>query len=98
MKIYLDDVRPCPEGWTYCNWPSEVVELLKTENVTQLSLDHDLGDDIVTGKDVLIWLQEQVVIGKWNKKLPEITIHSDNPEGIRAMRLIIDSIKRHFKG
>ena len=27
-------------------WPDEAIELLKTGKVSELSLDHDLGDDI----------------------------------------------------
>lgn len=37
MKIFLDDVRETPEGYVRCYWPSEVIELLKTNQVTELS-------------------------------------------------------------
>ena len=43
MKIYLDDVRTTPEGWTRCFKIEEVQKLLKEEVVTDMSLDHDLG-------------------------------------------------------
>ena len=29
---------------------------------TELSLDHDLGDDTITGYDVLVWLEEAVAL------------------------------------
>ena len=45
MKVYLDDERPCPPGWTIARWPDEAVSLLESGEVTHLSLDHDLGDD-----------------------------------------------------
>lgn len=45
MKIYLDDLRPTPNGWTHAYWPDEVIEYLKTGHVEIISLDHDLGDD-----------------------------------------------------
>ncbi|WP_336511202.1 cyclic-phosphate processing receiver domain-containing protein, partial [Vibrio anguillarum] len=45
MKVYLDDERDTPEGWVRSYWPEEVIELLKSGNVTEISLDHDLGDD-----------------------------------------------------
>ena len=55
MKVYLDDERAAPAGWVDVRWPEEVIELLKTGNVTELSLDHDLGDDgHGTGYDVLL--------------------------------------------
>jgi hypothetical protein len=57
MKVYLDDERPCPDGWVVARWPEEVIELLKTGQVTHLSLDHDLGDDYRgTGYDVITWI------------------------------------------
>ena len=44
MKIYLDDKRDTPEGWTRCYWPAECIELLEAGDVEEISLDHDLGD------------------------------------------------------
>ena len=43
LKIYLDDIRATPEGWTRCYKIEEVQEFLKKEVVTNMSLDHDLG-------------------------------------------------------
>ena len=37
--------------------PEEAIELLKTDRVTHLSLDHDLGlSDERTGYAVLLWI------------------------------------------
>ncbi len=27
VQIWLDDVRPAPEGWIRCYWPDEVIAL-----------------------------------------------------------------------
>lgn len=43
LKLYLDDIRPTPEGWTHCFKVEEVQEYLKTRPVEYMSLDHDLG-------------------------------------------------------
>lgn len=43
MNIYLDDVRNTPEDWVRCYKIEEVQEYLRQGNVTNLSLDHDLG-------------------------------------------------------
>jgi hypothetical protein len=43
MMIYLDDMRSTPEGWHRCFKIEEVQELMQTNVVTHLSLDHDLG-------------------------------------------------------
>ena len=61
MRIFLDDERPTPEGWIRTYWPNEVIALLNAGGVTELSLDHDLGDDTRgTGYDVIVWIEEAV--------------------------------------
>ena len=91
MKIYLDDERHTPDGWTRCCWPEEVIELLKTRTVTELSIDQDLGDDDHgTGYDVLLWIEEQVVVS--NFVPPTMSIHSANSSARKRMLAAIDSI------
>jgi len=76
MKIYLDDERDEPRGWKRCYWPDEVIKLLKAEKVTEVSLDHDLGNDRKgTGYDVLLWLEKAVNDGFVP---PKINIHTAN--------------------
>jgi len=43
MKVYLDDERKTPDGWRRVYWPEEAIELLKSGDVKEISLDHDLG-------------------------------------------------------
>lgn len=84
MKIYLDDERIAPDGWIQARWPDEVIELLKTGAVTDLSLDHDLGDDQRgTGYDVLLWIEEAVITRGFNP--PKISIHTANPSARARM-------------
>ncbi|PIQ08359.1 MAG: hypothetical protein COW71_12230 [Ignavibacteriales bacterium CG18_big_fil_WC_8_21_14_2_50_31_20] len=91
MKIYLDDERTEPEGWRRAYWPDEVIKLLETENVTEISLDHDLGDDDRgTGYDVLLWIEEQVVTNGF--KPPKLKVHSANSAARIKMELAIKNI------
>jgi len=95
MRTYLDDSRPSPEGWVRCYWPEEVIELLKAygDEVVEVSLDHDLGDDgHGTGYDVLLWIEEQVVLHGYNP--PKLHVHSDNASAVQRMRLAIQNIER----
>lgn len=93
MKVYLDDVRETPEGWHRCFWPEEVIALLQTGNVTELSLDHDLGDDEHgTGYDVITWIEEAVVTANFIP--PQIKVHSANPVARNKMQAGIDFINR----
>lgn len=93
MRVFLDDVRPAPEGWTLVGWPEEVIALLETGEVEELSLDHDLGDDEHgTGYDVLVWIEEAVALRGFRP--PVITIHSANAVGRQRMELALASIRR----
>jgi len=96
MKVYLDDLRPTPSGWTHVYWPDEAIALLKTGQVDEISLDHDLGDDERgTGNDVILWIEEAVAIE--NFKPPKISIHSANSAARIKMELGIASIQRFVK-
>jgi Cyclic-phosphate processing Receiver domain len=101
MRIWLDDVRDAPQGWIHITTPEEAIELLRSGEVEEISLDHDLGlatsEAERTGYDVLVWLEEAVAIGAWNHALPVIRIHSANPVGQRRMEQAIESI-RHLSG
>ena len=43
MNLYLDDCRPCPEGWVCARTLEKAKELLQSGDVEDCSLDHDLG-------------------------------------------------------
>lgn len=93
MKVFLDDERPTPAGWTAARWPDEVIALLETGQVTDVSLDHDLGDDARgTGYDVIVWIEEVVAIRGFVP--PRIFVHSANPTARQRMALGIAAIER----
>ncbi len=96
MKVYLDDEREAPSGWHQVYWPDEVIALLQTGNVTQLSLDHDLGDDERgTGYDVVLWIEEAVAIRGFQP--PLLSVHSANSSARLKMEAGIQSIYRLAK-
>lgn len=93
MKVYLDDERVAPAGWVQVRWPEEAIGLLQTGRVTELSLDHDLGDDARgTGYDVLLWIEEQVACNEFVP--PAINIHSANPAARQRMEAAVRAIMR----
>jgi len=93
MRVFLDDERAPPDGWTLVRWPDEAIELLKTGDVEIISLDHDLGDDSIgTGYDVVLWIEEQVAM---NKMVPPIIkVHSANTSARIKMLAGIEAIAR----
>lgn len=91
MRIWLDDERPAPEGWTLCRWPAEVIDLLERGGVVELSLDHDLGDDARgTGYDVLLWLEEAVALRGFRP--PTLHVHTANPAARDRMLAAVRAI------
>jgi hypothetical protein len=76
-----------------------VIELLKTGEVEELSLDHDLAafrEDGTesTGYDVLLWIEEQVVVHGFEP--PRVMrVHSSNSSAHDKMLRAIESINRH---
>lgn len=95
MKLWVDDVRPAPNGYVWCKSVSQArifiryVETLQTQFVDRIELidiDHDAGDYAKDGGDyikLLDWLEET------DRAYP-IHIHSMNPVGIANMRAIIE--------
>ena len=93
MKLFLDDERTPPEGWTLVRWPDEVINQLKTGKVIEISLDHDLGDDERgTGYDVLVWIEKMVILEGF--KPPKIKIHTANISARQKMEAAVRQIER----
>ena len=93
MRVFLDDERPTPEGWVRCHWPEEVIALLQAGGVTEISLDHDLGDDERgTGYDVILWIEEAVALHGFIP--PKLAVHSANASARLKMLAGVDSIAR----
>lgn len=92
MKLWVDDVRPAPEGYVWCRTVNEVINLvpdveeyLGTKTIELIDLDHDAGSFAQYGGDyikLLDWLEET------GRNYP-IRIHSMNPVGVENMRRII---------
>ena len=94
MKVYLDDERVAPEGWHQVRWPDEAIRLLESGNVSEISLDHDLGDDERgTGYDVVLWLEEQVMTRGFIA--PKMSVHSANSSARQKMEAGIAAIQQY---
>ena len=95
MKLWLDDVRPAPDGYVWCKSVEEakavicVLELHATvhENnrPTLIDIDHDAGEYANDGGDYIKHLDR---LEETNRNYP-IRIHSMNPVGRENMRAII---------
>lgn len=93
MRVYLDDERTPPEGWTLVRWPDEAIALLEQGDVEEISLDHDLGDDERgTGYDVVLWIERAVAQDGFIP--PIMRVHSANSSARVKMESGIRAIAR----
>lgn len=83
MNLWLDDVRPAPDGFTHVKTVDEAMPYLISGEVEKASLDHDLGDG-ATGYWLVSWMEENDI---WPKEKP--LVHSMNPWGAHRMREVI---------
>ena len=91
MKLWIDDVRPAPEGYEWCstvNIAIAAIELWEDlpEGIELIDIDHDAGDFACDGGDyikLLDWLEAT------GRNYP-IHIHSMNSVGVANMRAIIE--------
>ena len=102
MRIWLDDVRAAPDGWYWLKTAEEAIAHFNIDAwfgdrhkdcvraITDISLDHDLGENKKTGYDVVKFI-EQMVVEKGYLP-PNMTIHSQNPVGRENMQRAIDAI------
>ncbi len=96
MKIWLDDIRKAPQGYTHTKSVNETISLIQKveaegEVIELLDLDHDLGDYYSDGGDaikLLDWLAER-------QTFYQISIHTANPVGRANMERMIN---RYWNG
>jgi hypothetical protein len=86
MKVWLDDIRTPPDAsWTWVRTVADAIQQMETGEVSQASLDHDLGQDddgreLPEGRTLVYWMAEHDC---WPSEA--ITVHSANVVGVSYM-------------
>lgn len=89
MKLWIDDLRTPPSGWTWAKTPDEAIDIINTSNkIDAISLDHDLGEDsdgqsLSTRPVLLFLIENEIPVG-------EVFVHTANPVGGQWLREMID--------
>lgn len=91
IKIWLDDVRPAPDGYFHCHSVKEaMLKIILSEaadvKIELIDCDHDLGDYATQGGDgikLIDWLAER-------RTFYPIRLHTQNPVGRETMQREID--------
>ncbi len=101
MKLWIDDVRPAPEGYIWAKSVNEAKRKIHSQEmiyfnhwmdhvadvdiISIINIDHDAGDYAFDGGDYIKLLDWLEETGR---NYP-IHIHSMNPVGVENMRRII---------
>lgn len=90
IKLYVDDVRECPEGWHLARTITEAIRILATMSVDEVSLDHDIGYGHTESFEIVGETFEPVAryIALMENK-PKVYVHSGNPTAFDRYRHII---------
>jgi len=96
LKLWVDDIRPAPDGYTWVKSVNEAIYFIANRNIIHgddtywtialIDLDHDAGVFANQGGDyikILDWMEEQGI-----NDIP-IHLHTMNPVGRENMRRII---------
>ncbi len=95
IRVWLDDKRVMPKGFdVHAATAPEAIRYLSTEEVSIVSLDHDLGAENGTGYDVATYIEERAA----KRTLPRLEwhVHSANPVGAARMRAALESADRFW--
>ena len=98
MKLYVDDIRPAPEGWQQARTVTDAIRFLSMfgDQVDEISLDHDISYAVeVAGTQRPFPSPEDFsavalyIARYYEEKSPVITVHSANPVGARNIEAIL---------
>lgn len=101
MKLYIDDIRDAPEGYTLVREVNEAINFIDMYRyeLKEVSLDHDISLEVEVGgvyrpfpspetyRAVARYIRE--VYKTTPERQPQIILHSSNPDGRAAMRAIL---------
>lgn len=91
MKIYFDDIRYPPSGWTLARTITEAINLISIgSEITHISLDHDLSHPWGACAECACPVAHYIA-QKYRDaaEKPVITLHTSNPSGAREMQSIL---------
>lgn len=101
MKLYVDDIRDAPQGFTLVREINEAINFINRYRyeLEVISLDHDISLEVEVGRTyrpfpspetyraVAMYIKE--VYKHTPEDMPKVILHSANPDGRTAMRAIL---------
>ena len=96
MKLFVDDVRQCPDGWEKRTTITDAIKLLYLGVVDEISLDHDICHAAGFGEGSMCTCPEDYscianVIAMMTEDIPKkVWVHSANPWGRKKIMAILE--------
>lgn len=95
IKVWLDDVREMPEHFdVHVRTAEEAIRLLSTHAVSEISLDHDLGEDMTNGYQVAKFIEEGAFTGFLLRL--GVFVHTDNAGARPSMVAAIKNARKYW--
>jgi len=104
MRLFCDDLRICPEGWTLARTNTEAIRLLASGYVSEISIDHDIcvpnvefikesvRKRLAMGEETFQPIVYYICLMKPEDRPKKITIHTANPAAaLRMSGLLFDA-------
>lgn len=100
IKLFVDDLRPAPEGWVLVRTVTEAIRLIDTQEISDISLDHDISMKVSvngearpfkseeTFEPVARFLREKITTSYKGRRI-RIILHSANQTGRENMERIL---------
>ncbi len=106
MRVWLDDIRDPADSdirrgfgsvgdEVWVKTVEEAIGLLRSGEVTSISLDNDLGEGLGEGYGVALWVEEQAFLG--NLQPLTIMAHTQNPVARGKMYAAFKNARRYWK-
>ena len=103
MKLFVDDIRPAPEGWQQARTVTDAIRFLARfgGQVDEISLDHDISYAVeLDGTQRPFPSPEDFTAVAFfmsfyyrNHKSPKVIIHTANPVGAERLQNILDGFE-----
>ncbi|QDU62199.1 hypothetical protein Pan216_30660 [Planctomycetes bacterium Pan216] len=94
MKVWLDDLRTMPSSYDlHARTAQEAITALETGEVTEISLDYELGTT-ETGGTVAAWIEQAAQQGTLARLIWRL--HTSSPLGRRRMNHSMTNADRYW--
>lgn len=103
MKLYVDDLRKCPEGWTLARTNTDAIRFLYWNSpLEEISIDHDicvpfageLSDGVrrrlQIGQETFQPVVYYICIMPYEKRPKKVTIHTANVQAGKQMVALLE--------